>query len=79
MVYSEVIKNNYHKILPEKKKYTQWDLNKVLTESFFNSNLNNGRTFSLTEARFIVLCTALFYDVEVSQTIYNFNSNKKII
>lgn len=60
MVYTDVIKQDLHLLLPKKKKYTFRDLKKVLRS---DSNL------SLSESRFIVICTAIFHDVEYSKTV----------
>ena len=77
MVYSDVIKNNYHKLLPVKLKYTMRDVDKVLMESFFNSNLNHGVTFTIQESKFIVKCTSIFNNTECSKAVYK--NNNKII
>jgi hypothetical protein len=70
MVYDDVINNSWHKILPQKKKYTKRDIDKVMTESLFNSNLNNGNTFNAKQARFIVLCTAIHHEADCSRTVH---------
>lgn len=53
MTYSEVIKNSYHKILPQRKKYGKHDVQILLK-----------RGFNLKEARFIILCTASYFDTD---------------
>jgi len=69
MVYSEVIKNKYHELLPKKNKYTMSDINKIIQLSFFNSNLNNGQIFDYRTARFIVLCTAIYHNTKTSLAV----------
>ena len=69
MVYNDVINNNWHKILPKKSKYTKRDSDKIILVSLFNSKLNNGKTFTENEARFITVCTAIFHDAEHSRTL----------
>ena len=68
MTYADVLKNNWHKILPKKKKYTKRDLDKVWIESFFDKNLA-GKTFSENEARFITVCTAIYHNAEHSKPL----------
>ena len=58
MVYSDVIGNGWHKILPIKAKYTKKDVDKILNYSL----LNMERTFSIKEAKFVVQCTAIYYN-----------------
>jgi len=72
MIYSDVISNNWHTILPKKSKYTKRDIDKVLIESLFDSKLNAGNTFSKKQARFIVVCTSIFYDAEYSKTVMHY-------
>lgn len=57
MVYSEVINNGWHLLLPKKSKYTKED---------YLTLLNNAKQFSPKDAFFIVKCTAIFHDVEYS-------------
>ncbi len=70
MVYSDVIRNNFHKILNKKNKYTIRDVNTIFLESFFDKSLNNGNTFTLSQAKFIVICTAIFYNIPCSKKVY---------
>lgn len=79
MIYSDVINNNWHLLLPKKEKYTKRDIDKVFLESFFDGKLNNGSTFSEKQARFIVMCTAIFHDAETSDYVTNYNSRKNEI
>ena len=58
MVYSDVV--NEKKVLPKKAKYTKKD---------FNNLIKAGATAK--NARFICICSAVYYDVEYS---YFFNS-----
>jgi hypothetical protein len=53
-----VIHNEWHKILPKKAKYTKKDVDKVLQYSLFNMQ----QTFKVKEAKFIVICTAIFHN-----------------
>ena len=71
MVYSDVIKNKYHALLPYKEKYTKRDINKIIELSFFDSSLNNGQIFDYRTARFIVLCTAIFHNAKTSKNVSN--------
>lgn len=70
MVYSEVIKNNWHLLLPKKKRYTKADVKNVMKKD---------NTLSEKIARFIVVCTAIFHDAEYSNWIANYNSLKSQI
>jgi len=69
MVYSDVIKNKYHELLPRKEKYTRRDINKIIELSFFDSGLNGGQIFDYRTARFIVLCAAIFYNTKTSKNV----------
>jgi len=69
MLYSDVINNGWHKILPKKDKYTKKDMNRVWVASLMDPSLNNGKTFDAKTARWIVICTAAFYDANVSRYI----------
>jgi hypothetical protein len=69
MVYSDVIKNNLHLLLPKKAKYTKRDVDAIAIESFFDSKLNAGNTFSEKQAIFIVKCIAIFHNAECSNFI----------
>ncbi len=69
MIYSDVINNNWHNLLPKKKKYTKRDLDKLYIESLFDKTLNNGNTFTENQARFIIVCTAIYHDAEYSKTL----------
>jgi hypothetical protein len=69
MIYSDVINNNWHLILPKKDRYTKKDIDAVMTESFLNINLNNGKMFDEKTARWIVVCTAAFYDTSFSRYV----------
>lgn len=76
MKYSEVIDNGLHKILSKKQKYTKNDVNKVLLDSLFNPELNNGKTFTERQARFIVVATAIFHGADYSRNLSNYNKSK---
>lgn len=76
MTYGDVIKRGWHKILPQKAKYTKRDLDKVLLASLLDKNIA-GRTFTENEARFITVCTAIFYNAKYSKTIQDSVSYKK--
>jgi hypothetical protein len=67
MIYSDVINNNWHTILPKKAKYTKADIDRVMVHSLFKPF--NGRTLSEREARFIVLCTAIYHDADWSKFV----------
>jgi len=69
MIYSDVIKNNWHLLLPKKKKYTKTDIKKILKKINVSEQI----------ARFIVLCTAIYYDTTCSIYIYNYNNTKNQI
>jgi hypothetical protein len=69
MVYGEVLKNEWHMILPKKAKYTKRDIDRVYMESLLDSTLNSGHTFTEQQARFIVICTAIFHDAEYSKAV----------
>jgi len=71
MVYSDVIKNNWHLLLPKKEKYTRIDSNKVWLSSLFDNKLNNGNAFSENQARFITVCTAIFHNAKYSKILSN--------
>jgi hypothetical protein len=75
MVYSDVISNNWHKILPKKAKYTKKDVNKVLQYSLFNMQ----QTFKVKEAKFIVICTAIFHDAECSKYVMKNNPAEDLV
>ncbi len=62
MLYSDVINNGWHKILPKKDKYTKKDMDSVWIASFMDPTLNNGKTFDVETARWIVFCTAVYYN-----------------
>ena len=65
MVYSEVVKAGL--ILPAKNKYTLKDVYSLLNDSLFNPL--NGKTLSITEAAFIVKCSAICHGTEYSKTV----------
>ncbi len=69
MTYTEVLNNNWHKLLPEKKKYTKRDMDDVLIKSLLNNKINGGKTFTYNQARFITICTAIFYNVPYSKSL----------
>jgi hypothetical protein len=58
MVYSDIIKAGL--ILPAKKKYTLKDVYSVLNNSLFNPF--NGKTLTLNQAAFIVICSAVYHN-----------------
>lgn len=58
MVYSDVIKNNWHLLLPKKNKYTKKDYKKLLTKQ---------NQFEPKEVFFIVRCISIFHDTECSR------------
>ena len=60
MLYSDVI--NSKLILPRKDKYTLADVKSVLVESLFRGP----RTLNEDEAKFVVRCSAVFWDTEFS-------------
>lgn len=62
MIYKDVINNNWNLILRKKKKYTIKDIGKVLEQL---------PELSQNQARFIVVCTAIFHDSEVQKKLYN--------
>ena len=69
MVYSDVTKNNWHLLLPKKEKYNKNDIKKILKLIKVDEKI----------ARFIVLCTSVFYDSECTDYINNYNSiNSKV-
>ena len=65
MVYSDVIKKGQHKILPAKKFYTMADVKKVWLDGFLD-----GISFTDSEAKFIVICTAIFHNAKCSKALY---------
>jgi hypothetical protein len=65
MVYSDVVRRGL--ILPYKAKYTIRDVHKVMTNSLFD----RPRTWTMQEARFIVICSADRHNVPVSKTVSN--------
>jgi len=67
MVYSDVVKAGM--ILPKKEKYTMRDVNEVLVGSLFTGN----RTLSVTEAAFIVRCSAVYHNTEYSKSVADQN------
>lgn len=69
MVYDDVIKNGWNQLLPAKAKYTKRDMDKVYIASFLDRNLNHGQTFTPSECRFIVICTAIFHDATYSKSV----------
>lgn len=75
MGYKDVIEKGWHKILPKKEKYTMKDVDKVLLRSLFDNKINDGKTFTLEEAGFIVMCTAIFHGTDYSQTILKLRRN----
>ena len=75
MIYSTVISNNWHKILPYKEKYTKKDMDKIMEYSLFNMD----KTFSSMEARFIVICTAIFHNTDYSKYIRQYNQVQNMI
>jgi len=70
MLYSEVIDNNWHKILPKKNKYTLRDIKKIKKEL---------PKLTDKQACFVVVCTAAFYDVDRSKTVNTYNSKENQI
>lgn len=58
MVYSDVVKNNLHKILKKKNKYTKTDVNTLINKGY-----------SFKNAIFIVKCTAIYYKVNWSKWV----------
>jgi len=58
VVYNDVIENNYHLLLPKKKKYTKTDYKKLLK---LLPELEYKQIF------FIVKCTAIYHDTEYSK------------
>jgi hypothetical protein len=60
MVYSEVIEKKLHELLPKKQKYTISDFKKIQKLK---------PELSLSEARFVVICTSIFHDAEYSRLI----------
>ena len=58
MIYSNVIKNNLHKILKKKNKYTKKDVNILINKGY---NFKN--------AIFIVKCTAIFNKADWSNWV----------
>lgn len=69
MVYSDVIKNNLHLILPKKNKYTKRDVDKIIIKSLFNKTLNSGNTFTEKQAKFIVKCIAIYHNTDYSKYV----------
>lgn len=69
MTYSDVLKNNWHTILTKKSKYTKRDVDNVYVASLLDNKLNNGRTFTEQQAKFIVVCTAIFHDSSYSKFV----------
>lgn len=61
MVYSDVIKNNYHLILPKRNKYTKRDWLYLLKES----------RSPPSECFFVVKCTAIYHDSQWSKFFDN--------
>ena len=76
MTYGTVLENKWHELLPKKNKYTKRDLNKIVLESLFDGKLNNGKTFTDNQARFIVVCTAIYHNVEYSRVLDNIIEEK---
>jgi hypothetical protein len=70
MVYSDVINNKWHEILPKKSKYTKRDVDKVYIDLFLNGKQPNEK-----ECIFITLCTAIYHNAECSDYINNYHSN----
>jgi hypothetical protein len=64
MIYSEVIARNL--ILPRKNKYTVADVNKLLVASLFFPT----GTLRVSEAVFIVKCSAIFHGVDYSKDLF---------
>jgi hypothetical protein len=60
MIYSNVIENKLHELLPKKKKYNITDFKKIRKLK---------PELSLSEARFVVICTSIFHDAEYSKKI----------
>ena len=65
MVYSDVIKNDWHLLLPKKNKYTKADYKKLLKTL---KELESKQVF------FIVKCIAAYHDTQTSK-FYNTLSN----
>jgi len=65
MVYSEVIKNNWHLLLPKKAKYTKADYKKLLKEY---------SEFTYNQAFFIVKCIAVFHDADFSRFFHSIDN-----
>lgn len=57
MIYSDIIKQGL--ILPKKQKYTKQDCKKLLQQGF-----------SIKQAKFIVICSSIFYGTEASNFCY---------
>jgi hypothetical protein len=64
MVYSDVVAQGL--ILPRKDKYTMRDVNDLMVSSLFK---NKGATMEESTARFIVKCSAIYHDVNYSDTV----------
>lgn len=64
IVYSDVVRAGW--ILPKKKKYTMADVKSVIISSLF---MRSGRTMTVTEAAFVVKCSAMYHDAEYSKNV----------
>ena len=65
MTYSDVLTRGL--ILMKKEKYTKRDLDSLVVNSLFSSLL--GRTLSVSEAKFIIRCSAIYHDTTYSATL----------
>ena len=74
MVYSDVVKNNWHKILPKKEKYTISDVKKVWIHGFIS-----GHIFTDSESKFIVICTAIVHHATCSKNVYGHENEYTIL
>ena len=64
-VYSDVEKIGF---LPKKKKYTMRDVNNLIIESLF---LDTDSTLEMTQASFVVKCSAIYHNTEYSKAVGN--------
>lgn len=67
MVYSDVQRKGYFQSINKKSKYNITDVRKLL---------QNNIEITLSQAVFIIKCVAIFNNAEISNTLFNFNSNK---